>query len=272
MSNDWKIYSNNCEILVFGLVKVPSKRLEYILNLHKLVPVIYIEHNVDATKKNIKTTLTKNAAIYICINLINGNIYVGSGGKGYVYDRYRAHLHNAKKQGSKIVNSAVDKYGLQNFAFVILEYVSNEKDSILSTEQYYIDLLLPVYNIAKIAGSVIGVRRSIEQRLKQSLYIKSERYQHLVDASKNKSDLTKSLISTAAKNRQYTLETRKKISINSGRAITIIVTIDNKTLYTFSSIADCAEHFYKDRIKRGPIRWSISTGKLLFDKYTITKK
>lgn len=243
-------------MIVFGIVKVPSKRLEYILNLHKLVPLIYLEHNVDASKKNCKTMLNRNAAIYICINLINGNMYVGSGGKGYVYDRYRAHLHKAKKQGSKIVNAAVDKYGLENFAFVILEYVINEKDTILSREQYYINLLLPVYNIAKIAGSVIGVKRSIEQRLKQSLYMKSEpsRYQHLMDVSKNKSDLTRSLLSIAAKNKEFSAETRKKISINNTKAVEIVVTIDNKTLYTFSSIADCAEHFYKDRTKRGPIR------------------
>lgn len=46
--------------------------------------------------------------------------------------------------GSKIVNAAVDKHGLSNFAFVVLEFVDNQKDLILSREQYYIDLLLPL--------------------------------------------------------------------------------------------------------------------------------
>ena len=45
----------------------------------------------------------ENASIYMCVNLTNGKIYIGSASKGYLYDRYRAHLFLAKKQGSKIV-------------------------------------------------------------------------------------------------------------------------------------------------------------------------
>jgi hypothetical protein len=47
------------------------------------------------------------------------------------------------KGGSKLVNLAVKKYGLQNFAFVVIETAINGKDraEILSIEQKYINLL-----------------------------------------------------------------------------------------------------------------------------------
>lgn len=48
--------------------------------------------------------------------------------------------------------------------------MKNEKVLILEQEQYSIDLLKPAYNIAaKIAGSVMGIRRSMEQRIKLSI-------------------------------------------------------------------------------------------------------
>lgn len=84
-------FHSNC-IIVFGIVTVPSKRLQEILKIHKLVPKIVIECSDKAVKTGIKTTLIKNAGIYMCINLINGNYYVGSASKGYIYDRYQAHL------------------------------------------------------------------------------------------------------------------------------------------------------------------------------------
>lgn len=120
----------------------------------------------------------------------------------------------------------------------------------------------------------MGITRSIEQRLKQSLFITSDpsRYQHLIDSSRNKSELTKSLISEMAKLRVYTEETRKKISVNNHKSQQVIVKENDVVIFTFFSIAECAEYFYKDRMKRGPIRWSIATGKLLFGKYTISKK
>lgn len=136
----------------------------------------------------------------MCVNLTNGKIYIGSASKGYLYDRYRAHLFLAKKQGSKIVNKAVMKYGIDNFAFVILEYVKNEKVLILEREQYYIDLLKPAYNIAKIAGSVMGIRRSMEQRIKLSINMTQDHINKIIKAHTGKtvSVETRELIRQAA--------------------------------------------------------------------------
>ena len=44
-----------------------------------------------------------------------------------MYRRYTAHLQNAKG-GSVLVNRAVKKYGLENFAFVVIEITSEVKN------------------------------------------------------------------------------------------------------------------------------------------------
>lgn len=255
-----------------GIVNGPSERLWEILKKNNLSPVIFIEYSVNATIKAIKTSLNKKAGIYCCINLVNGKFYIGSAGITYIHRRYRAHLFDSGN-GSKIVCAAVKKYGLENFAFVVLETVENEKDIIISREQYYIDTLKPEYNIAKVAGSVIGTIRTPEQRLKQSLAIKNDpsRYQHLIKVAKNKSEETKALISLSKIGLKPSDDTRLKMSESSAKAIAIQAVSNEGETLQFKSIADCAEFFFNNRIKRGPIRWCIISGKLLFDKYAITK-
>lgn len=63
---------------------------------------------MNGRTKGIKKMRNENASIYMCVNLTNGKIYIGSASKGYLYDRYRAHLFLAKKQGSKIVCACAD--------------------------------------------------------------------------------------------------------------------------------------------------------------------
>lgn len=49
------------------------------------------------------------------------------------------------------------KYGLNNFAFLILQYCEPEG---LGLEQSYLDLHKPTYNILKLAGSSQGFKHS----------------------------------------------------------------------------------------------------------------
>jgi len=57
-----------------------------------------------------------------------------------------------------VVKNAVLKHGQKNFAFVVIETVadSQDKNRLLSLEQKYLDSLNPVYNILKVAGSVLN--------------------------------------------------------------------------------------------------------------------
>ena len=160
---------NGNDVLYLGLffTSTPSSRLKTILNKYNLTnPVYVLEHNpINKLSLPVKQTLNSIAGAYLCINLINGHIYVGSASKNCMYRRYTAHLNNAKG-GSVLVNRAVKKYGLENFAFVVIETTSevNNKEEILRIEQKYIDFIKPIYNIAKIAGSTLGVIKSKVQR------------------------------------------------------------------------------------------------------------
>jgi group I intron endonuclease len=80
-----------------------------------------------------------NSGIYIIRNLINNKIYVGST-KNF-YKRKIRHFRdlNDKKHHNISLTNAVNKYGLENFSFEIVEEVPYEKELIINKEQEYID-------------------------------------------------------------------------------------------------------------------------------------
>jgi group I intron endonuclease len=100
------------------------------------------------------------AGVYVIINLIKGKLYVGSSILGHMQIRFNKHLYSGK--GSKLVFAAVCKYGLTNFAFIIVDIIPNfvkgeDNRKLLNLEDFYIKSLLPEYNIAQEAGNTLGV-------------------------------------------------------------------------------------------------------------------
>ena len=90
------------------------------------------------------------------VNLENGKFYIGSGSTNRLYERFKNHL--IYFLGSDILAKAVEKYGLINFAFIILEYgeqtTSKENyKKLLELETNYLKKFNPPYNILTIAGS-----------------------------------------------------------------------------------------------------------------------
>jgi group I intron endonuclease len=100
------------------------------------------------------------SGIYKIINLKNNKIYIGSA--KHLMSRKCTHFHNLKynKHHNIHLQNSYNKYGKDNFIFEVLERCS-EKELIFK-EQYYIDTLLPDYNICKIAGNVSGRKHSLE--------------------------------------------------------------------------------------------------------------
>ena len=94
------------------------------------------------------------SGVYLWINNINGNKYVGSSVNLSIrLVRY----YNTKyllKYFQMNICKALLKYGYSNFSISILEYC--DSNNRLVREQYYIDLLQPEYNIKKKAGSSVG--------------------------------------------------------------------------------------------------------------------
>ena len=106
------------------------------------------------------------AYIYKITNKINEHDYIGSA-ISFIKRKYY-HIYDLKnnKHHSCILQNSWNKYGEDNFIFEIIEEVN--KEDLLIREQYYIDLLNPKFNIARIAGSPIGVKHTKEARANMS--------------------------------------------------------------------------------------------------------
>lgn len=96
-------------------------------------------------------------------------MYVGSGTVGRIPMRFHKHLFSGN--GSKLVWNAVKKYGLDNFAFLILEKINKftykDNQILIDLENNYINLLKPEYNLAPKAGNTLGYKHSENTRKKK---------------------------------------------------------------------------------------------------------
>jgi len=106
-------------------------------------------------------------------NKISNKDYVGSSLNLYKrISRYfqPGYLNYITQKDLPIIR-ALKKYGVENFVLVILDYT--EKLTLHKSEQFFIDLLQPTYNVMLIAGFRSGVKRksrpmSEEQKLQLS--------------------------------------------------------------------------------------------------------
>ncbi|HEX2900703.1 MAG TPA: GIY-YIG nuclease family protein [Bacteroidia bacterium] len=97
----------------------------------------------------------------------SNNFYVGSA----VCFSTRWSIHrNELARGSHCnpsLKRAWAKYGAENIRFTILEVV-DEKTQLIPREQFWMDQLMPAYNVAPKAGSQLGFRHGPEARAKVS--------------------------------------------------------------------------------------------------------
>jgi len=122
--------------------------------------------------------------------LTNQKVYIGSAVN--IARRWKRHRSDLKcnRHDSQHLQNAYNKYGVDNFEFTVIEYVS--KENLIIREQYHIDILSKeiLFNMCPFAQSCLGRKSSSETRAK---------------------------ISAAGRNRKHSAETRAKLSItNSG--------------------------------------------------------
>lgn len=87
-------------------------------------------------------------------------IYIGSAVR--ITHRWYLHLRElgkGKHHSAKLQNH-VNKYGIDDLSFSIIEPCFPEW--LTAREQFYLDKLKPYFNICKVAGSVLGIKRSAE--------------------------------------------------------------------------------------------------------------
>ena len=115
--------------------------------------------DIKESRSDILLNIKDKGGVYMFFNLINGNCYIGSSVN--LARRFRIHLSSVGSVKLPLP-LAINKYGLNNFVFLILQYCDRIEDVCLGLEQHYLDLFKPKYNILKIAGSSQGFKHSPE--------------------------------------------------------------------------------------------------------------
>ena len=178
---------------------------------------------MDNTKKKIKSETINLSGVYLILNKVTLDYYIGSASTNKFYVRFSNHMLNF--HGSRIVKAAVRKYKISEFAFIVLELFSevvtkeNNKE-LLDLEDFYLKSLLPNYNILTEAGSSFGYKHTEITRIKMKSDYSIERRLQIGNLNKHKkfSEETIERIRASAFNRkkpfyseQAILNMKKKI-------------------------------------------------------------
>ena len=127
--------------------------------------------NFKEEKKNIYKQLRKKAGVYIIINNITKELYIGSSVN--LTRRMVSYFYytNSEKPSKIVIIRAMKKYGLGNFSLGIIEFCKQEPEICLGLEQKWIDYYKPKYNVLTVAGNSFGFKHTIEtiNKLKETL-------------------------------------------------------------------------------------------------------
>jgi group I intron endonuclease len=224
-----------------------SKILTEFLIDKNLKPVYcYEELHLDSTRKKIHMDTKNLSGIYLILNKVTLDYYIGSAATNRFYARFSNHLIYLR--GSKIVKLAVRKYKLPQFSFIILEIFPDvvnkiNNKNLLDLEDFYLKSLLPNYNILTEAGSSFGYKHTEISRLKMKSNYSKERREKIGYLNRGKyfsiERIEKMIISDLTREKtdyseQAILNMKKK-----SKPI-ILYNLDNTVYGEFSSIVEAA--------------------------------
>jgi len=242
--NDKRYYStsrNNEEETSFP-------RINKFLLAKNLNPVfIYNNLNEDSVRRNIAKETKGLSGIYMILNKETLSYYIGSASTDRINSRFSKHL--IYLNGSKIVKNSVNKYGLHNFVFIVLELfpeIVNQENNkkLLDLEDFYLKSLLPDYNILTEAGSSFGYKHTEVNRIKMKANYSEKRREEIGSLNRGKT-LSSETIETmrqSALNRKPLDYTEQGVLNMKKNSKPIIVKELNNTVYgEFNSIVEAAE-------------------------------
>jgi group I intron endonuclease len=159
------------------------------------------------------------SAIYAIVNNVTRDMYVGSAVA--VNRRWSAHRRALAKNChyNTRLQRAYDKYGTDAFDWEIVQFV-DDKNKLISQEQFWINFFAPAYNGRPIANSPLGTKHSAETRAKMSASAKKKVFteEHKQNISKAKkgictaSDEQRKRLSVMNTGKVYSAEVRAKVS------------------------------------------------------------
>ena len=207
-------------------------------------------HNRDTQLKIIEENRHKSG-IYMIFNIINDKCYIGSAASNRINVRFRNHcIHGT---GARLTHEAIKKYGLESFAFVIIEYypgfilkesLKGAHIQLLDLETKWIQKVQPEYNILEIAGSSLGFQHSQETRIKMKDNYSEKRREACRNINLNKkfSLERRALLSQIALLRNQNLELKAKLSRLSSKPVNLY-NLDGTIHSRYSGIRVMAKHF-----------------------------
>lgn len=254
-------------------IKFSSERLNSIIKELGLNPV-YIFENLDSEniRKQILNETKGLSGIYMIVNKITKDYYIGSAATNKFYARFSNHLIYFR--GSKIVKSAVKKYELENFAFIILELYPNivtkeNNKELLNLEDKYLKLLLPNYNILTEAGSSFGYKHTeVDRQKMKDIYSEARREKiGSLNRGKRLSPETIEKIREKALNRPPMSDETKKKCIKHTRPV-VLYNLNGTVYGEYSTILDAANSI---NCGEKTIRRALKTEKGLVKRQWIVK-
>lgn len=225
-----------------------SQRIFNFLNSKNLNPVfLYDNLNLEETRKKISKETKNLSGIYMILNKESLNYYIGSASTGRFNSRFTNHL--LYFNGSKVLKNSVKKYGLHNFAFIILELypeIVNQENNkqLLNLEDFYLKSLLPNYNILTEAGSSFGYKHTEITRIKMKANYSEARRKNIKDLNKNTnlSSEIKSTLSESSLNRDKINYTKEGIlNMKKSSKPLIVKELNGIVFGDFPSIIDTAK-------------------------------
>nr|YP_010697759.1 GIY-YIG endonuclease [Porodaedalea niemelaei]WCF76655.1 GIY-YIG endonuclease [Porodaedalea niemelaei] len=231
--------------------KVKSQPLLDFIKEQNLTPVFYYENlNLEETKKKILLDTKDLSGVYLILNKITLDFYIGSASTNKFYSRFSNHL--VYFRGSKIVKLAVNKYKLSNFAFLILELfpeiVNKENNkNLLDLEDFYLKSMLPNYNILTEAGSSFGYKHTELNRIKMKANYSLERRLKIgsLNKGKNLSQETIEKMRQKALTRDRTLkpQSSEQATLNMKKRSNpiILYNLDSTVFGEYNSIVDASK-------------------------------
>nr|YP_009072317.1 GIY-YIG endonuclease [Sclerotinia borealis]AHX82982.1 GIY-YIG endonuclease [Sclerotinia borealis] len=241
----------------------------------KLVSPVKFYENAEVFKDEVLKDNRDQSGVYRWVNNLNGKTYVGSG----VNLAKRLGSYYNKKELSRNPRPILDallKYGYNNFTLEILEYCP--KTILLEREQFYLDLLVPEYNILKHAYSLLGFKHSQESIEKLKAKIISPEHKEILSAvhkGKLVSDETKNKLAAATasyrKNNPLTPEALANIKAKTLAREGVFVSVLNTETNEVKEFTNQTEAGVFLGVTRQAIYNAVKRGSPINGIYLITK-
>jgi group I intron endonuclease len=223
-------------------------------------PVFILKNLSDKAYIDSQREVLKNkAGIYSFINTINGKQYIGSAKDFYI--RLNEHLNNKKSNTS--LQTAFNKYGLDNFNWVIYEYFSYEtrvlsNEALTKLETSYIKAFdfNTLYNMKKEAASMLGYKHTDEAIQKMIERFKDKNNHPMY--GKNHSEEVLKLISKPGAlnpmfNKKHSDETKKLMATKKNKYLNGvgIYDLEDNLIKTFSNNVELANYLNISKVTVG---------------------